>query len=426
MSFLSEIFDIGWEPNAPRWTGPAIDTRGNYDLAVIEFDDQGWYHDPTVQDKLANYLRSKQDKHLTIIVFVHGWRHNACEGDANLTQFRNLLQDAADNEGYTSSPRRVFGVYLAWRGLSLRGVLSYGTFWTRKNAAFRVAVGSVREVLASLRRHQRDCNAFPRTEDDVESGNGTRLVLAGHSFGGLILFSAVAEYLIDSVVRPRRKVVRPFGDLVILVNPAFEATRFQPLATAILARGGFAAGQRVCFVAVTAQNDEATRVAFPLGRWLGSRFEAIRQEVYPKLPPRAQRDANLNTVGHLRWLTTHRLTAPDGANAKMLEAFGNGWRPSFVEEDKAFDAFNDRWRSEGSLQPGWRRDYTSGAGLEHVGGDPDNPFWVVEASREVIDGHNGIFSPVFLGFLRQVCDDRVRRKLTVPPSLQQPAPVEGA
>jgi hypothetical protein len=51
---------------------------------------------------------------------------------------------------------------------------------------------------------------------------------------------------------------------------------------------------------------------------------------------------------------------------------------------------------------------------------------VVEASREVIDGPNGIFGPVFLGFLRQVCDDRVRRKLTVPPSVQQPAPVEGA
>jgi hypothetical protein len=45
---------------------------------------------------------------------------------------------------------------------------------------------------------------------------------------------------------------------------------------------------------------------------------------------------------------------------------------------------------------------TLGASLEHVTGDPGNPFWVVEASREVIDGHNGIFGLVFLGFLRQV------------------------
>jgi hypothetical protein len=27
---------------------------------------------------------------------------------------------------------------------------------------------------------------------------------------------------------------------------------------------------------------------------------------------------------------------------------------------------------------------------------------------EVVDGHNGIFRPVFLDFLRQICDDRLR------------------
>jgi hypothetical protein len=139
MSLLSELFDIGREPNAPRWTGPTIDVQDSYDLAVIEFDDPGWYHNPAIQNKLVQYLRSKQSEHLTIILFVHGWRHNASEGDANLREFRNLLEDAVANEKHARSPHRVFGVYLAWRGLSLRGLLSYSTFWTRKNAAFRVA-----------------------------------------------------------------------------------------------------------------------------------------------------------------------------------------------------------------------------------------------------------------------------------------------
>ncbi|MCJ2030555.1 hypothetical protein MKK50_14270 [Methylobacterium sp. J-043] len=422
MSIISELVNVGWEPNASQWKGPTIDTRDDYDLAVIEFDDQGWYQKSNAQNELAKYLEKSREKKLTIIAFIHGWRHNAAETDENLKAFRELLQDAVDIEGYAKPDRRVFGVYLAWRGLSLRGIASYGTFWTRKDAAFRVAVGSVREVLASLRRHQRDYNK-PLTEDAVESGDGTRLVLAGHSFGGLILFSAVAEFLIDSVVRPKKKVVRPFGDLVILVNPAFEATRFQPLATAIRSRGDFPAGQRVCFMAVTAENDEATRIAFPLGRWCGSRFEAIRREVYPevppdaqqvlypKLPPDAQREANLRTVGHLPWLTTHELTAPTGTNAKLLKAIERGWRPSTAEEDAAFDAFNKSCRTNGALPIGWRRDYTSGASLRHVAGHPDNPFWVVRASREVIDGHNGIFRPIFLNFLRQLCDDRVRRKL---------------
>jgi hypothetical protein len=79
------------------------------------------------------------------------------------------------------------------------------------------------------------------------------------------------------------------------------------------------------------------------------------------------------------------------------------------KEDADFEAFNARWRPAGLLLPNWQRTYTSGAFLEHVAGDPSNPFWVVEASPEVVDGHNGIFRPVFLDFLRQLCEDRLRR-----------------
>jgi hypothetical protein len=41
-------------------------------------------------------------------------------------------------------------------------------------------------------------------------------------------------------------------------------------------------------------------------------------------------------------------------------------------------------------------------------GDPDSPFWIVEASKEIVDEHGGIFEDAFLGFLRQYCDDRLR------------------
>ncbi|GJE39643.1 hypothetical protein [Methylobacterium persicinum] len=136
--------------------------------------------------------------------------------------------------------------------------------------------------------------------------------------------------------------------------------------------------------------------------------------LYPKLPAGAQRQANLNTIGHLPWLITHELTAPKGANAKLQKTINGNWHPSAAEEDAAFEAFNKRYRTNGALPNGWSRDYTSGASLRHVAGHPDNPFWVVRASAEVIDGHNGIFRPIFLNFLRQLCDDRVRRVLQDP------------
>ncbi|VUF14290.1 hypothetical protein MTDSW087_04008 [Methylobacterium dankookense] len=92
MSILSNLIDVGWEPNAPRWRGPTIDTYDGYDLAIIEFDDQGWYHDPEAQGALARYLDRKRHENLTIIVFIHGWRHNAAEGDARAC--RHLIQSS--------------------------------------------------------------------------------------------------------------------------------------------------------------------------------------------------------------------------------------------------------------------------------------------------------------------------------------------
>jgi hypothetical protein len=58
--------------------------------------------------------------------------------------------------------------------------------------------------------------------------------------------------------------------------------------------------------------------------------------------------------------------------------------------------------------PGWVRNFAGGAVLTHTGLDPNNPFWVVQASKEVIDGHNGIFGDVFLGFVRKLVAEQLR------------------
>jgi hypothetical protein len=66
-----------------------------------------------------------------------------------------LGQTALDAAG-----RPVLGVFVAWRGLSWYGPASlpvdYLTFWSRKEAALRVALGSVRELLGKLREFRQD------------------------------------------------------------------------------------------------------------------------------------------------------------------------------------------------------------------------------------------------------------------------------
>jgi hypothetical protein len=224
MGIFDNFFEFGWEANSKQWDGPPIEHGPEYSLSVIEFDDQGWYHDLAQRDALMRFLEETGGEDLLIVVFVHGWKHNAAASDDNLRSFRALLSDARSSEDQRETSRRVLGVYLSWRGRSLYGnwLWMNASFWTRKSAAFRVAVGSVREVLAKLRAEQRQRNRYTIDDPVERRGQGTRLVLAGHSFGALILFSAVAENLIESVARSHERVVRPFGDLVILINPAFE------------------------------------------------------------------------------------------------------------------------------------------------------------------------------------------------------------
>jgi hypothetical protein len=419
MGVFHNFFEFGWEGNHKQWNGSPLEHLAEYSLSVIEFDDQGWYHDLAQRDALMRFLDEMVGQDLLILVFLHGWKHNAAADDGNLRSFRALLRDARASEDQRGTGRRVLGVYLSWRGRSLSGnwLWMNASFWTRKSAALRVAVGSVREILARLRAVQRERNRQTIDHPEGRRGQGTRLVLAGHSFGGLILFSAVAENLIESVARTHERVVRPFGDLVILVNPAFEATRYQPLLTALLARPGYPPDQRPCFLAVTASNDDATGRAFPIGRWLATRFEAVRRRALPGLPDDAQRQANLQTVGHLPWLRTHRLSAsakPKETATTAEQAYTGSGPPDRDAEKRSLEEFTRKYRPNGHLTPGWQRCYTRGALLEHLAGNPDNPFWIVEVTPEVIDGHNGIFRPVFLDFLRQLCDDRLRHIETAP------------
>ena len=148
MSVLDNFFEFRWEANRKQWSGPPVEALAEYSLAVIEFDDQGWYHDLAPRDALLRFLDDTAGNDLLILVFVHGWKHNAQAGDGNLRSFRGLLRDARASEDQRGTGRRVLGVYLSWRGRSLSGnpLWMNASFWTRKSAAFRVAVGSVREI----------------------------------------------------------------------------------------------------------------------------------------------------------------------------------------------------------------------------------------------------------------------------------------
>jgi pimeloyl-ACP methyl ester carboxylesterase len=346
---------IGVVGNVPHQAPNWLFHFGTYDLAVVEFDDQGVCHDrgqmQGLADKLSGLESDGQDA--IVIAFVHGWKHDARSDDTNLQDFaQKVLEKAAAYENQRAraeqppqDPRPVLGVFVGWRGMTLYDsryqLLENLTFWDRQQAGRRVATGSVRELFGYLRRYR-----------DSRIKIGQPLVaVVGHSFGGMIVFSALAQSLIEAAATPVGELVPSLADLVLLVNPAIEGARYLPVWALVKDRQRMRepVQQPPIFVCATATNDWATGLAFPLGNaWslLTEKWKDWRQ-----------RQAMLRTIGHISWMKTHDLT--DDPTSPV----GYVLSPPSSDGQSAF------------------------------------PFWVVAAAREVIDGHSGIFGDRFLSFV---------------------------
>jgi hypothetical protein len=69
----------------------------------------------------------------------------------------------------------------------------------------------------------------------------------------------------------------------------------------------------------------------------------------------------------------------------------------------------------GYLKPGWRRRYRTGAVLAtNSQFDPNDPIWIIATDKSMIEGHSDIEEPIFVDFIRQLYDDLVRLKESVP------------
>lgn len=382
-----------------------------YTLNFVEFDDQGLLWDRKQLTKVVNTLRSKEylDSGAIILVFVHGWKHNAAFDDPNVLEFRRMLRRvhkleylAGKREG--RPPRKVAGVFVAWRGLSVPGEwLSNVSFWDRKNVANTVGHGAVTELLLQLENVQ---IVHLQADHGQRRPGQTRLVLIGHSFGGQIVYSALSQILLDRLIELDGEPPETFGDLVILVNPAFEAARYAPLRDASLQRT-YPAGQLPLVTIFTATNDDATGIAFPLGRWFSTIFEKHRDSF--------EKSANRKAIGHFAPFISHALTWEEeqkkepeltAKQEKKLPA-----QEQVKEQVKADTAstqtdlavipkLRNQWQDTSSRE-GWSLEF-DGVKLSHLGKmDPKNPFYVVSVEKEIIDGHSGIWKPEFANFLRR-------------------------
>jgi pimeloyl-ACP methyl ester carboxylesterase len=419
----------------PFWKPPeSVQVKDQYTLGVVEFDDQGWYHNPEQASEVLNGVyREASQQNAVIVVFVHGWHHNSEKCDQNLACFRKTLErlKAEIDLPYFVEARRAFGtpdlrvigIYVGWRGRSLPMPLDYATFWDRKPAGHRSGGSDLRDFLTRLDAMYQHLNP---------KGHLTGLVAVGHSFGGAVLENSLSQEFTRSLAlnlavsgttdlnRPegsvgkgvypvleqgRPGILEGFGDLVVLVNPAFEASLYHTVDT-LARRAEYSPCQAPILMTLSAENDGPRKRVFPLGRFFSTTQQAVRNTEQRKQIRRA--------FGVYEPQHTHTLAPVPGLvgpapAAKKVKAAGKSGETCVCEED--FDLTTEeitRLLVHPSLRrPDPREIHLAEpslpiAGLELKPKQPiphDLPFLVVDTSKSVIDGHNGFFNNNLIGFL---------------------------
>jgi hypothetical protein len=338
-------------------------------------------------------------------VFVHGWKHSAAPGDGNIDTFRESLERISELESRIShetgaEDRQVVGIYLGWRGgsVTLPGLKEL-TFWDRKNTAHKVGHGGVTEVVSRL-------ELVRKTKDAMmieQSRSRTRLVVIGHSFGGAVVYSALSQVLMTGFVDTVGPAgagtdVKGFGDLVVLINPAFEAMRFAPLSDMANERRTYFASQLPVIAVLTSEADDATKRAFPIGRWFSTFFEKHREEsrkngVTGEDEVIDQQKANITAVGHFEPYWTHYLQAAGEPGAEVSD------QPSVEASLQRFFDVSRGWEEDA---PGSVIDF-EGSELERTTNSAGrNPYLVIRVSGQLIRDHNDIGDPRIASFIRQL------------------------
>jgi len=415
------------------------DTGGDtpYSLAFVEFDDQGWLWQPAQADSALELVEQTAARSDTfVVVYVHGWHHDASCCDRNVECFKALLAKlshrlrarADGDRGSAAQNRpsayRVVGIYIGWRGRSMPGWLDYLTFWGRKAAAERVGEGDLREFLLRLDRLHDEHRA-------TETGHRSLgLITIAHSFGALAVFRTLGPRLESLLVRAspapgylRGNLAAPaplevpldgIGDLTVLVNPALKAAEFERIRR-LAQELHYPTSQSPILLVIAAENDLVSRWWFPLdriaARWsrLGATFAPDQGEletsalgVYP-----AQQSHRLAPTTAAELQGPARRRAQPGAASDPPRPCACPW----ISHDPPADAREHGDTLTAALLADLERvrtfdfsdEVAAGGvrlaplgGLERIG---YLPFLVSRADPQVIDGHNGLFTSAFADFL---------------------------
>jgi len=344
----------------------SIVPESGYDLAFIEFGEQGSYQDPTQLQNAVDLI--KRTPRPLVITYVHGWHHGADSRDVG--NFSGWLSQISQTKLIRDSGLHPIGVYLGWRGESTTiPVVRQFTFYSRKAAAERLASNfDCYDAIAAVSQAARESHG----------SGGQYTVLIGHSFGGLVVERSVA-HAINAEMHGHAAADRSLpADLILMVNPASDSILTRQMIAALASR--HTENSRPFLVSLTSTADAATGTAFPVSTSLAATTKVFNEVPLPGTEQReSERRFYTATPGHNDFLINHEtkkldqtIPAPGGLNALQTNLTHN-----LIADVFATDGPN------GTLDL-WHLKRT---------GNVDVPYWDVKVDPTIIKNHGDIWNP---------------------------------
>ena len=358
-----------------------------YDIAFAEYTERGnAFNTQWISNILKKIEQHEKDSGVVIVVFVHGWKHNANEEDTNLIDFKKALSAIASSPDSPLNDRRLVGLYVGWRGASIDVPwIDNISYWDRKAAAEEVGKGGVTKLLLALEKI------------DKKNDNNV-LVTIGHSFGGAIVVSAVTDILIHRTIA-KKETAKSIGDTIIVLNPAIEANQILPLIESAVDTS-YSEDQSPLFISISSDADSANHYAFPLGQSVNlllswKQADLNRDFYHDRLDNTdltlKEEHLDTTTVGNFAPYLTHHLssTVIEGAIPKI-----------------------NLTRCEKNAEECVPKGLTTLSGHPTIGPLPDNyPFYFIKTDDSLMKDHNDIFNDTMRVFMITLIDDIIRQNV---------------
>ena len=369
-----------------------------FKLGFVEFDDDGYLLDPAQEQALLGDIKTDVEQgpgFNLIVLFVHGWNHDAGMNDKNVGCFQEFLRAAAVMQGrYQQSsgrPHRVYGIYAGWPGVVYRDSAwqQATTFWGREAAVDRLAERG--ELLQLIIRISAIRNKAERRR--------VMFMVIGHSLGGRSLYRSLRPLMQNALASEDYSVhIPPIADLAVMVNPALTADDHKTLAD-MVASSTNASVAVPRFVIATSRSDSVLRRQFRWSRLIGT---IVRGDYKLKA------DDRTTAIGVYEPSVTHKLSLEEIVPGGYENAEGNERcasmrfdeldvvnRPGTIVDKEELYRFDEIVHRNAQGKVLYKTALTS---AELSAGT----LMVVAVDGKIIPDHNDIFTAPFVDFVARM------------------------